>query len=104
MENNKLNESAFTNDDMFSRIERIVKNERTSKIKTIVIKWVNKLFVFLGMCLVALIPLAFLDMTCWSHLIAEMGVCFILGWLWSYIDGMLNMVFRIYKSFQKKNE
>lgn len=101
---NKLNESAFTNEDMFTKIERIVKNERTPKIKAIVIKWVNKLFVFLGMCLVALIPLTFLDMTCWSQLAVEMGICFILGWVWSYIDGMLTTVFRIYKQYQKKNE
>lgn len=65
------------------------------------IKYLNKFFVFLGMCLIALIPLTFLNLTIWYHIGVEMVVCFLLGWVWSYIDIMLNKVFKVY-NLQKK--
>lgn len=94
----------FTDLDMFKIIERLVNNERTNSKKVMIIKWINKLFVFLGMCLVALIPLSFLNMTCWGHLAIEMGICFILGWVWSHIDSVLTNVFRIYEKYKREKE
>lgn len=91
----------FTDSTMFTKIERALKNEQTNFKKVMVIKWINKIFVFLGMCLVALIPLSFLNMTCWGHLAVEMGICFFLGWVWSHIDSVLTNVFKVYARYRK---